>query len=447
MANWLERTYWSAFVLWNLRGQGRFAFRPLAKIEALQGRRVRSMVRHAYATVPFYREAMDAAGLSPQDIRAAGDLALLPLVEGEQLAFEPERFRSTAFDPGRCLEVKTSGTSQRPKRILYDPAAVFIALAHRRRERAIFKRFVGRTGRLRRLALVKEVTSSTVTADYQRRHAWLPGLRWGRTAPLALPREGIEENVRLFNASKPDLLFGYGSIVGALFRWCHEKGVEPHRPKLVVYAAENLPEADRGLIEGRFGIPVVSSYSAVETMTIAYQCERRSGFHVALDDVAVRVIDGKGKPVGPGGTGEIVVSNLFNRATVLLNYKLGDVVTLGNDPCPCGRTLPTLKRIEGRSNDRMALPDGSFEHVWVIVDLLETVPGIVQLQFVQEAVLRFRVRAIWGGRIPHEEIRRGFERVVKEHFGATAELEVEFVETMPPGPSGKVRKVISHCTN
>lgn len=75
------------------------------------------------------------------------------------------------------------------------------------------------------------------------------------------------------------------------------------------------------------------------------------GFSRQPDHVAVRVVDENGKTLGPGSMGEIVISNLTNRATVLLNYKLGDVVPLGRSACHCGCTLPTIDVIEGRADD------------------------------------------------------------------------------------------------
>ena len=131
-----------------------------------------------------------------------------------------------------------------------------------------------------------------------------------------------------------------------------------------MYGADRLSDADRLLIETEFGVPVLSTYQAVEALRIAFQCERRHVFHMSLDQVAVRVVDANGKALGPGSTGEIVISNLTNRATVLLNYKLGDVVTLGGSPCPCGRSLPTIERIEGRADDLIVLPGGQRAHCW-----------------------------------------------------------------------------------
>jgi phenylacetate-CoA ligase len=158
-----------------------------------------------------------------------------------------------------------------------------------------------------------------------------------------------------------------------------------------------MADGDRALIERELGVPVLSTYQAAETLRLGFQCELRRGFHVSEDHVAIRVLDGRGNAVGPGGTGEIVISNLTNHATVILNYKLGDVVTLSAQPCPCGRTLPTIERIEGRADDSIALPGEERIHALGVQAALHRVPGVIQVQIVQEELRRFLLRVVYVG--------------------------------------------------
>lgn len=112
-----------------------------------------------------------------------------------------------------------------------------------------------------------------------------------------------------------------------------------------------------------------------EALHIAFQCGRPEGFHISLDLVTVREIVDAGNTLGPGGTGDIVISNLTNRATLLLIYKPGAVVTLGQGPCPCGRTLPTVARIEGRADDLAIQPGGQKIHALSISTRRPVHPG------------------------------------------------------------------------
>ncbi|HEX6201941.1 MAG TPA: hypothetical protein VF100_02990 [Thermoanaerobaculia bacterium] len=443
------RAAWTAYTAWRAKGDERLPFRPLDTILAARGRRVRSIVRHAAATVPHYREAMRAAGLRPEDVRGADDLAALPLVSGDDLAAAPERFASDRYPAAATLALRSSGTGGRPKTVRYQPAALFTALAHGRRQRAVLAHFVGRRAGYREMSVQRRRSVAEQLRGFYEEHAWVPrSLDLQRTV---LPVDaGFDAAVARIDDFRPDVIFGYGSFLGALFRRAHESGRRLHRPRVLWYGADAMAAADRELIEGTLGIPVVSTYQADEALRLGFQCEERRGFHLALDDVAVRVVDDRGRTVGPGESGEIVLSNLTNRATVLLNYRLGDRVTLAAEPCPCGRTLPTLARIEGRADDLVVLPDGDVRHPISLLHALQAVPGVVRVQVVQEELARFTLRAVCAAGTDWPPTAERLRRVLAESLGPPAardglHVEAIRVEEIPREPGGKVRAVISRC--
>src|SRR4030067_870432 len=103
-----------------------------------------------------------------------------------------------------------------------------------------------------------------------------------------------------------------------------------------------MSDGGREFFERELGIPVYSRYNAVEAFKIGFTCEERQAFHLNSDLTHVRIVDADGKPCAAGQTGEVIISNLVNRATVLLNYRLHDVAALSDELCPCGRTLALL---------------------------------------------------------------------------------------------------------
>jgi hypothetical protein len=94
--------------------------------------------------------------------------------------------------------------------------------------------------------------------------------------------------------------------------------------------------------------PVMSRYSGMECLKIGFFCERRRGFHLHEDLCHVQASRGDGSPAPPGETGELLLSNLFNRGSVLLNYRIGDRGALSDEPCPCGRSARLPGRARGR---------------------------------------------------------------------------------------------------
>ena len=142
-------------------------------------------------------------------------------------------------------------------------------------------------------------------------------------------------------------------------------------------------------MEKQFGCIPYTTYQAGETGRIGFQCERRRGFHLNVDAVPVRLVDENGRTVGPGEVGEVVVSNLYNRAMVLLNYRVGDLGALSTIPCPCGRSLPLLAGFEGRCTEVLQLPDGrKIPYVMFEVLLKNELHDSIQAQMVQSTPAR-----------------------------------------------------------
>jgi phenylacetate-CoA ligase len=436
--------YWTAYTLWQVREEATLPFRPLDEIIARQSRRVRSIIEHAYHSVPYYREVMDAAHLQPRDFRGADDLARLPLLAGGDLARDPLRFLSRRWANGRALELRSSGTSGYAKRIFYDAAGLFLSLAHGHRQRHVLARFVGRTHGYREMHLVRDRSVAHQLREFYESRSWVPR-RVDLERSRASPEEAFPDTIARINAYRPDVVRGYGAHVGALFRFAANHRLPLHRPKCVAYGADRMVEADRVIIEREFGAPVISTYQAAEALRIGFQCEERKAFHLSIDDTAVRVIDAGGKPIPPGGQGAIVISNLVNRASVVLNYRLGDIVTVSAERCPCGRTLPTIEAIDGRAEDFVVHGDGRRLHGLVVLAPLLRVAGVVQLQLIQEEPRRFVLRVVCAPQSAWVSICRDLEAAMRSVLGASIAVDIERADTITPEASGKVRSVISRC--
>lgn len=445
MPNWLINSYWSAFVLWNIRHEAKAPYWPLEKLLSVQRRRIRSIVAHAYRYVPFYRDEMQKAGLRPQQFHTAEDLERLPLLTKEALLAAPERFRSSHPAAMSGLTLQSSGTSGQAVHIAHDKAALFLALAHGHRQRIAMAPFLGRTTGYKEAGFARPGAVSVQLRHFYEAHSWTPR-RVDLARTYLSASAPFSENLAKLNEFHPEVVRGYGSYLGPFFRWVHEQRAELRRPKVIVYGADRMTDADRTLIEQEMGIHVWSSYQATEALRIAFQCELRQGFHISLDQVAVRVIDQHGNRVEPGGTGELILSNITNRATVLLNFRLGDMVTLGKTPCPCGRTLPTIDRIEGRQEDSVRMPDGSIVHSLAILGTLQPIPGVRQVQLVQEDLRTFLLRVVCSPNAGWPAVSGRVEMALYQLLGRDANLRVLHVDRIPAEPGGKVRAVVSHCT-
>jgi phenylacetate-CoA ligase len=436
MAGPWNRLRGSAIVLGLLPGQRGLAFRSAEQIRRVRDGRVRDLVRYAAETVPHYRELFAAHGIDPRAIRTAEDLDRLPLLDKDTVRQAPERFVSTSRRGQDALPFVTSGSTGTPLRIHHDIDSLIANIAYCEPEKDVIRRFLGRRRYRETQIFYAGSTVAQIVKAYRENTFVRSRARRGRLG-IEMPPEAI---VRHINAERPDMLNGYGSYLEALFRWIAEHGVDVHLPKVVFYGADAMSGPGRELIERHFGVPVFSQYNCVESFRLAFTCAEGTGFHVRDDLCHLKLVDDRGERVPPGVPGEVVISNLVNRGTVLLNYRLGDVAALSDAPCPCGRTLPLLSELHGRLEDVLYLPDGRMVHPRLVWQVFKRHPGVRRYQLVQREEARFELHLVVGDPAAAGHLVPAIAEEVKALLGEV-ELEVRPCDDIPPDANGKFRAV------
>lgn len=423
----------------NLRGQQRIPFLPRERLEALRDRRIRRIVVHAARTVPYYREWFARAGIDPRSIRGAGDLDRLPILDRELVRAEPQRFVAVGRAARGALSFWTSGSTGTPIQIHHDRSSLLANIAYGERERAPLIAACG-TFRPKELYVGYETsTFKTVNAFYEA-HTLLPVRPRRRFVSLLEP---IEKIAAIANAERPDVLVGYGGWLSLFFRTVDARGIAFQPPKLVIYMGEALPHGARAYIEENFGVLVLSRYNAVEAFKIGFFCEQRAGFHLHEDLCHVRIVDARGHPAAPDELGQIVISNLVNRASVLLNYPIGDFGSLSLAPCPCGRTFTRLSELEGRVEDILALADGSFVHPRAVWQAFKSCDGLLQYQLTQRAARQFALTLV---SVDEPAFRRVAEQALpalEQLLGPQAQINITRGSALDRRTGGKFRAVVA----
>lgn len=416
---------------------------PLERIERLQRFRVRSIVRHAYESVPFYRDAMRERGLSPEDFRSAADLARLPLIDGLTVREDPERFASTRCDDRSRLTVYTSGSTLHvQKKIYWNHAALLARLALSERDRAVLNALLGKGWGQRQLFIFPLESMAVKLRDFWNRATLTPsGVAERHVLSPELP---FDEAARTIDTLRPQVVFSYGSYADMFFRWLSDRRLALAAPRVWVYGADMLSDGAREIIERQYGSVVWSTYQAGETGRIGFQCEERRGFHLNVDTIAVRIVDDEGRPVAPGGLGEVVISNLYDRATVLLNYRMGDLGRLATAPCSCGRSLPLLETLEGRQSDVVRLADGrEFSPAGIAAAFIREMHSAIQSQMIVEPGGGIRWQIVPCREVDRDQLRDALLRQSAAVFGPRVPAVVEFVAHIPSARSGKFRSVVN----
>ena len=433
-----ERMKGSAAVALRGPAQARVPYRSADSLERIQARRVRASVAYAHSHVPYYRETMRRLGLSPSDFRTAGDLARLPVIERSQLQADPEYFASDECAKA-WIHLRSGGSTGHPVSVFRDPASVFGTTIHAQRLRSLVAGIVGRF-RFRELVVAAPSGSADTLAMAFRRSSLIsPAVRSRRMVRSLFTQPA--DHVDAIDEYRPEVIGSYGSFIEALFVHREATGRPRHLPKVVTYAADPMSEPARGLITG-LGVRVLSAYQAIESGQVGFECERNHGFHVNSDFCPVRIVDAEGRALPRGESGEVVISDLTNRATVLLNYRLGDMAR-AQPPCSCGRNLPMISLIEGRTVEWLRGPAGERIHPQTALAVLRFGPGIRRYQVRQHSPTHVEVLVVLAAGAIEEGARDEIASSLAEHFPPGMRFTVRPVPDLPRTPGGKVRPVVS----
>ena len=438
------RLAWAAHVARRAPSEARFPFRDAGVIRAAQQRRLRDTVAHAFAHVPFYREAMRALGLAPQDIATVADLARLPLVDREQLQADPERFVSDAEPLDAYVMMRSGGSTGDPVSILHHPFSLFEQAVYSERRRMVISQLAGR--RRYREARIAGVPKSYaggqhLASTFKKLSVIPPSIRvqrreWSVLTPL-------DQLVGELDAFGPDVIASFGSLQEMLFTHLLRSGRPMRLPKVAVYAGDAMSPQARALAQHEFGVHVLSTYTATEAFQIGFECERHSGHHLNEDLFPIRIVRPDGEEARAGASGDVVVSNLQARGTVLLNYRLNDVAARLPEPCTCGRTLPLLSLVQGRSDEWLEGEDGRRIHSQAVRIFLQDELEILRFQVAQTARAQFRIALVTVPGAGEAPLRARLECRFREVFGEGTRLELRFVDSLPRSAAGKARPVVS----
>jgi phenylacetate-CoA ligase len=437
-----RRVYGTAVVLRTLPGQRRAHHQPPERTREVRDARVREAVRYAFETVPFYRDLARSGQVDPREIRTAGDLERLPLIDRELVRRDPARFVSTSGRARDAIPFVTSGTTGVPMRVLHDRRSLLENAAFGEREREVEARFCDKRWRYTAVHVITSGgTGSRVRSIYRR--SVIAPMRPNRVSISGF--RPVQSVISDINRLRPDVVRAWGSYLEALFRLLEARDISMHMPRLAVYGGDSISEPARRLIEQGFGVPVVSRYTAIESFKIGFTCEEREGFHLHEDLCCVRTVGPEGRTLAPGQPGEVVISNLLNRGTVLLNYRLGDVAALHSEPCRCGRTTVRLSEIDGRVEDIIHRSDGTFVHPRLVWASLMNREEVLGYQLIQHDLERFELRLTTQDDSGFQRIADHVVAELREALGASAVIEANRRDPVQPASGEKFRPVVSLC--
>jgi phenylacetate-CoA ligase len=402
-------------------------------LDRLKLANLRSLLLHAAANVPYYRELFRSLRFDARAVTSLADLEALPVLTRDTIR---ERY-DDLIDPtrrGRTIQKQTSGSTGSPVRFEYCNDSESW-------RQAVRLRAYGWAGYRQGLPTI---------------HYWGTGTRVARGLRVELDRalrrevyvdaarqdEGaMRATAERIARMKPRAIVAYTQALACFARWVLDRGARDWGDIVVIGGAEPMLPRDRAVLERVFGERVYETYGSRETMLVASECERRAGLHVAEENVIVEIAR-DGRTVPAGDAGDVLVTDLHNYAMPFIRYVNGDVARFSRaGRCGCGRELQRLARVDGRVSDTMRTKNGAPVPGMVFISLLNAHEAeIREFQAVQRASGAVELRVV-PGRSWSESAFAPTARRLRSYFGGLP-FEVVLVDAIAAGPSGKRRHVI-----
>jgi phenylacetate-CoA ligase len=395
--------------------------------------KIKRLIAHAHANVPYYRRLLNDAGIRPVDIRRPEDFREIPVLTRQDVLENAEDLRATSLPAGmEVVAVQTAGTTGKPLQLFRNTDCDALARA------ALFRSFSWTGYRLGDPMLLLTAGTPPAAARSLVQRLGRLAMNCHYMSGLELSAETLEGYVDMVRRRRIRFLRGYATLLHRFAALCEMAGIDDIHLAAVYPTAEMLTGPQRATIERVFHTQVYDHYECAEVDVIANECPEGRKLHVIDEHVYVEEISSDEL-----GENALVVTDLDNYAQPLIRYVNGDRGRLSTERCGCKRNLGVLEEFLGRSGDAVILAGGDPYPGVFFRELFGHFDGVTQFQVVQHAPGELVIRIIRNARYTREN-EGEIKRLIAEHTGIIA--DVDYVDEIERAPSGKITSVICNVS-
>ncbi|MBK7674451.1 MAG: phenylacetate--CoA ligase family protein [Candidatus Accumulibacter sp.] len=406
------------------------------RLEAFRIDRLRQLLTRVGTHVPYYRDLFAELGFRPEQVSSTQDLQKLPFLTKSVIRAEGERMKSeTATGLARF---NTGGSSGEPLIFFIGKERVSHDVAAKWRATRWWNVDIGDP------EIVVWGSPIELTSQDRMRQLRDRLMRTRLLPAFEMSEANLGRFVDTIRHFRPAMLFGYPSSLSLIARHAEERGqvMSDLGIKVAFVTSERLYDHQRGDIARVFGCAVANGYGGRDAGFIAHQCPE-GGMHLTAEDLIVEIVDPEGNVLPAGEAGEVVTTHLATADFPFIRYRTGDVASMSEKACPCGRSLPLLAEIQGRSTDFVVAADGTIMHGLAVIYPIRDIPEVAAFKVVQETRERVIVQIVPGegcGLQVDATIVAG----LKARLGQSVVVVVERVAEIAREKSGKFRYIVSH---
>jgi phenylacetate-CoA ligase len=420
---------------------------PRPALEALQLKRLQSVLERVYANVPFYRAALDKAEIRPGDMKNLTDLQRLPFTTKQDMR-DSYPYGLFAAPMEEIVRIHaSSGTTGKPTVVGYTHRDIEIWSELMARS---FVSAGAHKGDIIHNAYGYGLFTGGLGAHYgaERLGASVIPISGGNTKRQIMIMQDFGSTVLTCTPSYSLFMAEEARVEGVDFRNL--------KLRVGIFGAEPWSEAMRGEIEEKLNLAAIDIYGLSEIMGpgVAIECiEAKQGLHIWEDHFIPEIIDPEtGQRVGEGERGELVITTITKQGIPLIRYRTRDITSLTYEPCICGRTHARITRMSGRSDDMLIIRgvnvfpsqieailvgiEGVEPHYLLVVDRTENLDTLEVQVEVDERLFSDEVKVL-------QRLAKRIEKEIKDMLGVTCSAKLVEPKTIQRS-EGKAKRVIDN---
>ena len=405
------------------------------RLQEMQIRLLKRLLRRAEQEVPYYRRLFAEHGFSASQVKDLEDLKRLPFLTKALIRENSDDLRSMRANG--LARFNTGGSSGEPLIFYIGKERVSHDVAAKWRATRWWDVDIGDRETV--------VWGSPIEIGSQDRWRAMRDriIRTDLLSAFEMSEEKLDEFVWRIKQHKPKMLFGYPSALSRIAKHARVQNiiVDNLGIKVAFVTAERLYDDQRVMIGEVFGCHVANGYGGRDAGFMAHECPE-GGMHITAEDIIIEVIDAEGKLQPAGESGEVVITHLATGDYPFIRYRTGDIGILDEGRCSCGRGLPLIREIQGRTTDFIVASDGTVMHGLALIYVIRDLPGILAFKVIQESLGMVRVLLVRDCTY-EPEVEKIITEGFKERLGQSVNVSIDYVDAIPKEASGKFRYIVS----
>ncbi len=403
-----------------------------------QNQKLKNILIHAYENTAYYKRVFDEAKFSPYKMRESIEIQKIPYLTKAIVKNYYNELIAKNISPNLHTKASTGGSTGFPMYFLRDKECLYL----RRGQELYFDRWMG-------YKIGEKIGYFVAGSHYDGKISRIKGKVRNATCdrminfdPHDITDKYMEAFAGKYQRYKPKAIKCFPNALTPFANFVNQNHLSMPTVRSISCTGENLYVQQRRLFEKVFGGDVYEKVGTRESGVIACECSLHKGLHLFTEGVFVEIIKKNGEHAQAGEMGQLIITDLFNKAMPLIRYEIGDMaIASDNRICECGSELPLIEKYVGRDRDIIFDSYGNPKPGYLFVEVIKHLNLGAQLQVIQPDKHSLLVKVVKNstGEINLKELQSEYQKIV----GPRVNISFEFRNEIKRDPSGKFSYVKS----